>query len=219
MKMFLYPCLLINFMKQKSLVLIIDFYDSFTFNIASELYLKNIPCRVVPYDRSWEREASEKIIIWGPGPGHPRDYSSVFPQLKKLFADREIFHMGICLGHQLFFSSSNYKIEKCITPMHGQTIPLKIPRWKDMFSSEYFSKGLQVQRYNSLAVKDNCFNQEQKILNRKLYQKISYKKEVIMSYGENWISYQFHPESVATEGRKCFFEPLAKFLYNKECSN
>lgn len=202
-------------MKKKSQVLIIDFYDSFTFNIASELYLNKISSRVVPFDKPFEKLKSETVVIWGPGPGHPSEYMSVYPKLKVLFEDKTIFHMGICLGHQLFFYFSNYKIIKSKKPMHGQSILLSVPKWKNVFPVKYHSKGLRVQRYNSLAVKEKKSSISPKVINRQFYKRIVCNNEVILAFGENWISYQFHPESVGTEGRKCFFEPLINFLYNE----
>ena len=66
-------------------VIIIDFFDSFTYNIASQLNQFGLKAKVISYDRlnTIDRYLNAKgnAIIYGPGPGHPDDY----PIAKKLF--------------------------------------------------------------------------------------------------------------------------------------
>ena len=66
-------------------ILIIDFNDSFTFNIVSEIYKSNQNIHVVNYrqinkDFVLEYSKEEEVVgvVFGPGPGHPDDYSTVF---------------------------------------------------------------------------------------------------------------------------------------------
>lgn len=195
-----------------SSVLIIDFNDSFTNNIASELFALNILSRVVSYQDDLSLRPSEKAVIWGPGPGHPKDYQNLLPKISNYFNSSQIFQMGICLGHQLFFYFSGYQVIPSKKQMHGQSVPICIPNWPSIFEKSFLKEKTNVQRYNSLAVCNDGIKKSHLVLSRKMLGHYSLNQELFMSYGPNWISYQFHPESVGTDKRSAFFWPLKKFL-------
>lgn len=171
-------------------ILIIDFEDSFTYNVAAVLFDAGLESTVIHHEaffldeffEKWIKKHGKKAVILGPGPGHPEVYKKYFSHLSILQTDESIYLMGICLGHQILGLKDGLSIKKVPEQMHGQTVTIN---FKGRF--------LQVQRYNSLGV----FNRDEEIFHRKF---------------KNGISYQFHPESIGTEDNQIFFEDLRNFI-------
>ncbi|MBC7714983.1 MAG: aminodeoxychorismate/anthranilate synthase component II [Rhizobacter sp.] len=172
-------------------ILIIDFEDSFTYNISNIIFPFEKNCKVITHQeffRNFETfisSSSKMAIILGPGPGHPDQYENYFLSVKKLLDYKNIYIMGICLGHQIMGRVSGKEILKSHNQMHGQTVEV-----------EFKGKTEIVQRYNSLAV----FEQ-------------NIEKDICIY--DNGISYQFHPESIGTCNNYIFFEDLLAFLKKK----
>lgn len=196
------PLLLLPEFKMKD-VLILDFYDSFTYNIASVLSELDLSSEVIGYDKI-NSYPYHKIIILGPGPGRPSDYKEIQPLIKKLLKDENKYLMGICLGHQLIWDSKGYKIEKSSNPLHGHQTSTIIPKWPE-FPKSLWGKKVSVQRYNSLAVKNISHDPDL----------VCEGAEMLMGRFSNGISYQFHPESVGTPRPLIFFGPLRKLCRQK----
>jgi anthranilate/para-aminobenzoate synthase component II len=201
-------------------IFILDFEDSFTYNIAASLNSLGRKSLVIPFEQhetffKWldqaclTRQKPTVAIIFGPGPGHPDDYSSSLNHIKKLMKKHEVFLMGICLGHQLIWKAKGHKIVTAKYKLHGKVKKCSPLLFKDLTGT---SK-LTYQRYNSLEVKVNLSDLEAE---DKLYYD---KTSVLWSSFSNGVSYQFHPESVGTSCPEIFFRPLLNFLYNKvdEC--
>jgi len=174
-------------------ILIIDFEDSFTYNVASVLYPLEQSVSVINvhdfFTHHFEKFLSEKnlrAIILGPGPGHPEIYQDYFQKIEELRKTESIYTMGICLGHQILGMMDGKKVLKSSEQIHGQTITIN---FKDT--------SLKVQRYNSLAVVDGSFAQDIRRFPR-------------------GISYQFHPESIGTENNLLFFEELLEFIHGEQ---
>lgn len=171
-------------------IYIIDFDDSFTYNIANILYphCKNI--EVINHDVFFNKEFKKIVllknigIILGPGPGHPSQYQKYSVKINQLLNLPSIYLMGICLGHQLIAKELGYIITTSVNPMHGEKVSINIA-----------NENFLVQRYNSLAVTNS-----------------SNTNEIMLLGYENGRSYQFHPESVGTEKAKFFFYDLLTFL-------
>ena len=84
-------------------ILVIDNFDSFTYNLVH--YLDDLDCNieVIRYDNfSLEIAKDYDNILISPGPGHINDYPLLFELLQKYYHSRSI--LGICLGHQLIAS-------------------------------------------------------------------------------------------------------------------
>ena len=183
-------------MLNKAKIYIVDFEDSFTFNIANVLYPLCNDLKVLNNKEFFEEYfdtiiSEDKIaIILGPGPGHPNQYSKYFHQIKMLLFRKNIYLMGICLGHQIIAIQFNYEIILSANPAHGVRV---LVTWNH---HDYY-----VQRYNSLAVKSGQKSNEILLMN----------EVVVLDYG-NGRSYQFHPESVGTEKSLYFFKDLLSFI-------
>lgn len=168
-------------------IIIIDFEDSFTYNIANILFPFEKKIKVVSHndffnDPDFISKNERQAIILGPGPGHPQDYQKYFEQIKSLMDNDNIYLMGICLGHQMMAMIHGYEVKKSFNQLHGQSV-------------EIFFNGIstRVQRYNSLAV-------------------VIENNEINICEYKNAISYQFHPESVGTLQNDIFFKDLLNFI-------
>ena len=161
---------------------IIDFDDSFTYNIASE------PHTLVP-----------KLLILGPGPGHPDEYKieSILLEWWKT----QVPIVGLCLGHQFIARFLGLNVERSHRPIHGEAIRLKTPPyWREHFR---LPSQLEVQRYNSLAVKAKPLPSG--------WKGWEHEGEWISFSHKRAISYQFHPESVGTSCPEALFQTMTSF--------
>jgi len=180
--------------------LFVDFEDSFSYNVVQELVEAKIDVRVIHW-RDFLGTESEDLLVFGPGPGHPREYQEIFKKLY-FWLERKKYFLGICLGHQIFWSMSGAEVLNSKTPIHGQKIKLILDdEWRAFFE---LRSDPWVQRYNSL-----CVPQKFSSLKQELKHFIQ-EDEILISRGERILTYQFHPESVGTNYPKAFFRPLIR---------
>ena len=104
------------------MILIIDNYDSFTWNLAHRLGELGAEVSVVRNDAisvdDIERRAPERIVI-SPGPGRPEGAGVSIDTLRR-FAGR-VPVLGVCLGHQALSIAFGGRVERAPAPMHGKT--------------------------------------------------------------------------------------------------
>lgn len=194
---------------KKLKVVLVDFEDSFTFNIASEVVAIGFEVEVVHYtdiQKKLESSPIDFITLFGPGPGHPDDYQQLYSLIRSYYIETKNLFMGICLGHQLFWRAKGLGISTSLNQMHGECESLKLPKW-NIFEEKYWERRFEVQRYNSLIV-----NHTPDVKRDYIY--LSDSGEFLMSSFENIITYQFHPESVGTSFPGVFFGALLKLGYN-----
>jgi len=190
-------------------ITIVDFNDSFTWNIFSILKEMDSDLDiVVSHWLEFEVPIESSVVILGPGPGHPDEYAKINSKIRKMIEDDSIYLIGICLGHQLISVVKGYQVMSSQSLVHGQTEQLIIPNWKEVFPKELLSKTVEVQRYNSLSIRDDKNNKSE-------CETLVKKGEIVMMKFKGGVSYQFHPESVGTTCPKSFFRSALNFLYNK----
>lgn len=186
-------------------VTIIDFDDSFSHNICSQLFSMGIDSELKNFRNfnSSSSQVSKQVFILGPGPGHPRDYPDV---VKSIYGKNGIYIMGVCLGHQMILHFLGFKLLKKISPTHGQSKIITLPGWSEFETSKLKNRSMYVQEYNSLFVSNEIIPSK---IDIDLY---SDKDEVIMARNKFFISYQFHPESVGTSMPNVFFKNIADMV-------
>jgi anthranilate/para-aminobenzoate synthase component II len=189
--------------------LLVDFDDSFTYNIASEVELQGKDCAV----RSWRDwvgltplELDESLrqyhgVILGPGPGHPTEYQSLQPMIHHLLTQSNKPLVGICLGHQLIWSFLGARVLRDPHPVHGHTVEFTIPDWLDYFPRDLILKSISVQRYNSLFI---SLNSARQVRANAFLSGLS--GQLMASKFDHVLSFQFHPESIGTTYRSSFFK-------------
>ena len=190
--------------------LFIDFDDSFSFNILSDLYsIKIIPdvCHWTDFSsiKNFVDSDCRKLLILGPGPGHPNDYQKMFFLIEKILLDSSASIFGICLGHQILWTIFGKTVSPWKNQKHGETIELVINNEKKV-----------VQKYNSLSV-DGALSEELvrfKNFSFGLRNIFSEEGELMASYQNRIVSYQFHPESIGTSCRDELYLPVLQLLYN-----
>jgi anthranilate synthase/aminodeoxychorismate synthase-like glutamine amidotransferase len=104
------------------MLLLIDNYDSFTFNLAHRIGELGAAVKVVRNDAMTlaeiERLAPDRLVI-SPGPGRPESAGVTIEALRH-FAGR-IPILGVCLGHQALSIAFGGRVERASRPMHGKT--------------------------------------------------------------------------------------------------
>jgi anthranilate synthase/aminodeoxychorismate synthase-like glutamine amidotransferase len=187
------------------MILLIDNYDSFTYNIYD--YLLQCHAEVVLY-RNNEIELAEieklnpQSIVLSPGPGKPKDHNLLFRVLERYYAEKPI--LGVCLGQQAIGEFFGAELVKAPLPVHGKQSMVQHNNHRT-FSG--VPKNFQVGRYHSLVLK-NC---DEKVL------EITSKTEdgLNMSLAHNTLpiwAVQFHPESILTPQGIKIFENWAALL-------
>lgn len=174
------------------MILMIDNYDSFTYNIVQEFGMLGADVRVVKNDAidcAGIAALRPAALVFSPGPGNP-DTAGVTLAAVKAFAGKVPF-LGICLGHQSIAQAFGGRIVGAKRLMHGKTSQLKHDG-RGLFRG--FPQGMEVMRYHSLAVEratlPDCFE-------------ISSEAEdgEIMGLRHRTLpveSVQYHPESIGT---------------------
>ena len=132
------------------MILFIDNYDSFTYNIVQELGMLGADVKVVKNDAATldEIEAMKPAaVVFGPGPGNPDSAGITLAAIKRFAGKVPI--LGVCLGHQSIAQAFGGKIVSAKTLMHGKTSALQHDG-KGLFKG--FPQGMLAMRYHSLAV-------------------------------------------------------------------
>ena len=175
------------------MILLIDNYDSFTFNIYH--YLSELGAKIKVYRNdkiSIEKilKIKPKAIILSPGPCTPNEAGICLDLVKKLYQKFSI--LGICLGHQSIGQAFGGKIVQCSEIMHGKVCNIKHNNhllFKDINSS------FMATRYHSLIIENKTLHNDFEIIAKT-------DKNIIMGIShKNFKLYglQFHPESIGTK--------------------
>jgi anthranilate synthase/aminodeoxychorismate synthase-like glutamine amidotransferase len=132
------------------MILVIDNYDSFTFNLVQYLGELGQSMRVCRNDRISLAEVAEldpERIVISPGPGRPESAGMII-QLIRTFAGR-VPILGVCLGHQAIGAAFGGTVVRAPTLMHGKTSEIRHDG-RTIFSS--LPNPFRATRYHSLAV-------------------------------------------------------------------
>ena len=175
-------------------ILLIDNYDSFTYNLYH--YFSSLKCKVEVYRNDKikinkiKKNRYQKIVI-SPGPGYPDQARSSLEIVKSFYKTIPI--LGVCLGHQIIGQVFGSKIVVAKKIMHGKTSQI-IHTGQGIFNG--IKKTISATRYHSLII-------DRKTLGKELVITAETKDKVIMGIMHNKYNVhgvQFHPESIKTPG-------------------
>jgi len=173
-------------------ILLIDNYDSFTFNLYHYLSSLKTNVEVVRNDKITPekiiKKKFDKIVI-SPGPGNPNQAGNCIEIVKTLY--KKIPILGVCLGHQIIGQVFGSKIIQAKTLMHGKTSLIFSKKIGILRNSP---KEFRATRYHSLIVDKNT-------LSKDLIITALTKDNIIMGLmhkKHNVHGVQFHPESIKT---------------------
>lgn len=183
--------------KPNGKILIIDNYDSFTYNLVHLVNELGLECEVWRNDQfKLEDVAQFDKIILSPGPGIPSEAGLLLDVIKTYAPTKSIF--GVCLGQQAIAEAFGGQLYNLSRPMHGIATPVKVTD-----SEEALFVGLpnqiKVGRYHSWVVATDSLPEELTIT------AIDEIDNSIMALRHKTLDVrgvQFHPESVLTEHGK-----------------
>jgi glutamine amidotransferase of anthranilate synthase or aminodeoxychorismate synthase len=183
---------------------IIDNYDSFTYNLSHLLKELGADVTVVRNDmfRLEDLEQYDRIVL-SPGPGIPSE-AGLMPQVIKSYAGRKPI-LGICLGHQAIGEAFGARLLNIGNVVHGVATPAHITVQDYLF--EGLASDLEVGRYHSWVVDDKELPQCLEVTSRS-------DDGYIMSLRHREFDIrgiQFHPESILT--------PQGKTIINNWLNN
>ena len=174
-------------------IILIDNYDSFTFNLYHYLSSLKVHVDVIRNDKITSKEILKKRynkIVISPGPGNPDQSGNCLKIVKSLY--KKIPILGVCLGHQIIGQVFGSKIIQARKLMHGKTS--KITTKKNGILKN-LPKTFEATRYHSLII-------DKKTLSKDLEITAETKDGLIMGvqhkkYDVHGV--QFHPESIKTK--------------------
>jgi anthranilate synthase/aminodeoxychorismate synthase-like glutamine amidotransferase len=180
------------------MILVIDNYDSFTYNLVQYLGELGADVHVVRNDAasvaSIESVHPERIVI-SPGPGRPEHAGITMDVIKHFGATVPI--LGVCLGHQAIGAAFGGSVVRAVAPMHGKTSTIEHDG-RGVFAG--IDGPFTASRYHSLVVADVGLPADLEVTAR------SREDHTIMGLRHRrWPIHgvQFHPESILTaEGRR-----------------
>lgn len=189
------------------MILVIDNYDSFTFNLVQ--YIRTIGEEVVVFRNDQlslddiEQMQPDHILI-SPGPGNPDSAGFCLHVVEKYY--NKIPILGVCLGQQIIAQAFGGVVKKALKPMHGKTSFIRHDQ-KNIFRD--LPSPLQVTRYHSLIVDESTLPESLEISARSEDGEIM----AIRHKEFNVEGVQFHPESILTESG---LQMLQNFFQTKE---
>lgn len=188
------------------MILLIDNYDSFTFNLYQ--YLGELGEEVVVFrnnqlDMEHIKKLNPAAIILSPGPGRPEDAGICIEVIQTFY--QEIPILGICLGHQAIGSAFGGIIKRADQIKHGKT---SFITHNSTGAFRYLSSPLEVMRYHSLVIEKNSLPLELDCVATAMddQEVMAIKHRYYPVYGV-----QFHPESIGTPNGK---QILKNFLFD-----
>ncbi len=175
------------------MILLIDNYDSFTYNLCDYIAQLGHECLVVRNDEKTIEDldniAFDAAVI-SPGPKTPAQAGITMPFIEKYYRSKPI--LGICLGHQAIGEFFGWELVKAQQPVHGKTSVIEAQ------PNHFLFKGLpaqfEVMRYHSLVLKQNNMSKIEAVahtVNTREIMALQHKTLPVTGL-------QFHPESILT---------------------
>lgn len=171
-------------------MILIDNYDSFTYNIVQYLQELGVEPKVFENDKitiNKLKQLNFNSIIISPGAGNPDTAGISTDVIKEFYKTKKI--LGICLGHQCIAQFFGGKIVKSPNPTHGKTTKIFFDEQSKLFKG--LPQGFEVTRYHSLEVKDVPLKVTAKTVDGTI---MAIEHETLPIYGV-----QFHPEAILTQ--------------------
>lgn len=185
------------------MLLLIDNFDSFVYNLARYFNELGVETRVARNDAISVPEIAAMVpraIVISPGPCAPRDAGISLEVIRRL--GPSIPMLGVCLGHQALAEACGGRVVRAREPVHGRTARI-LHHGEGVFAG--LPNPLTATRYHSLIAEEATLPAELKVVARTEDGVPMALEHVI------WPAYgvQFHPESILTEGGH---QLLANFL-------
>ena len=188
------------------MLLILDNYDSFTYNVFQLLSELGAEVEVIRNDQTTAEDIRAKkydAIVLSPGPGIPSDAGITEQVIRELGGEVPI--LGICLGHQAIGEVFGGKVVRAGEIVHGKTSPLR-HNGKGLY--EGIPQNVPIGRYHSLiidrATLPDCLEVTSDLADGTIMG--------VRHKAKNIEGIQFHPESILTPDGKKMMENFLKHL-------
>lgn len=175
------------------MILLIDNYDSFSYNLYQLIGTINDDIKVIRNDEMTVEEIkalNAEYIILSPGPKRPQDAGVCIDVAKELGDNCKI--LGVCLGHQSICEAYGATITYAKELMHGKQSVCEVDNTDELFKG--LDNNVVVARYHSLAADENTMPDCLKVIARTDDGEIMAVKHKT----KNIWGVQFHPESIMT---------------------
>ncbi len=188
------------------MILLIDNYDSFSYNLYQYIGEINPDIKVIRNDQLTVEEIRElkpDHIIISPGPGRPEDAGIIVEAAKTL--GKEIPTLGVCLGHQAICQAFGATVTYAKRLMHGKQSQIRVDNDSLLFAG--MEGVIPVARYHSLAADPDTMPDCLRVTG------ITIEGEIMAVEHRKYPIYglQFHPESIMTpDGKKILQNFLRK---------
>lgn len=187
------------------MILLIDNYDSFSYNLYQYIGEINPDIKVVKNDELSVDEIKKlkpDRIILSPGPGRPEDAGMIIEAVKKLGGEIPI--LGVCLGHQAICAAYGAKVTYAKQLMHGKQSEVKLDKNCLLFNN--CPERAKVARYHSLAADDTT------VPDCLAVTAITGEGEIMAVQHKAYpvFGVQFHPESIMTPDGKIMLNNFIK---------
>ena len=187
------------------MILLIDNYDSFTFNLY-QMLSQYETVEVIRNDGKTveEIEAMNPAgIVLSPGPGRPEN-SGICPQVIRSLRGK-IPILGVCLGEQAICQVYGGTVSHAIKPMHGRQSEVDIAEDSELFKG--LGRKMKVARYHSLIAEEESLEGTELRITGKTQQEevMAVEDRERKVYGV-----QFHPESIMTKDGAKILENFAR---------
>ena len=175
-------------------MILIDNYDSFTYNIVQYLEELGVEPKIFENDKVTIDELKSldfDSIIISPGAGNPNTTGISMAALEEFYKTKKI--LGICLGHQCIAKFFGANIVKSKNPTHGKTSKIFVCENSKLFKN--LPKNFDITRYHSLEVEKSSIPPSLKIT-------AETQDGIIMALEHNTLpiyGVQFHPEAILTQ--------------------
>ncbi|QWP78513.1 aminodeoxychorismate/anthranilate synthase component II [Lysobacter sp. K5869] len=179
-------------------VLMIDNYDSFTYNLVQYLQALGSEVRVIRNDElsvdEIERLAPQRIVI-SPGPCTPDQAGVSLDVIRRLGAHTPI--LGVCLGHQSLGQAYGGQVIRAKRIMHGKTSAIR-HEGRGVFAG--LPDGYEATRYHSLVIERDSLPDSLEVTAWTEYDDGGFEEIMGLRHREHPVEgVQFHPESIKTE--------------------
>ncbi|HJD13234.1 MAG TPA: aminodeoxychorismate/anthranilate synthase component II [Candidatus Ruminococcus avistercoris] len=196
------------------MILLIDNYDSFSYNLYQLLGSVQPDIQVVRNDELTVEEVRRRrpeAIVLSPGPGRPENAGICISLIKALAG--EILILGVCLGHQAICTAFGGKVSYARELMHGKKKTMYQTGEGKLFAG--LPREFPAARYHSLAAEEEALPSCLKVTAR------SKEGEIMAVEHETYpiFGVQFHPESVMTPDGKKIIENFMEAVRNDKRSD
>lgn len=181
-------------------ILIIDNYDSFTYNIVHSI--KSLTSAQIAVQRNNAVNLSDvesaTHLIFSPGPGVPSE-AGMMPKILENFSKSKVI-LGICLGHQAIAETFGGSLKCLSKPFHGVKSEIELDTSDSLFSG--LPTSISVGRYHSWVINEESLPLDLKVTARD-------RNGLIMAIAHKTLpvfGVQFHPESIMTESSNVLFK-------------